>query len=105
MAIWKCTLGVVDVGAKIVSVSAVRTDGEDVRGPYELPSVASSPGAKYVDGVVVGKETLADVRDRTVEAVHAMYLAELEQEAKIAAVLGTWEASLEAALNALEGGA
>ena len=102
---WKYTLTVADLDAKILSVSATRTEGEVVRGPYVLPEVAASPGAKYVDGVVVGKETLADVRNRTVEAMHAEYLKDLAKEAKIAQVLGTWEAELETAHNARPGGA
>ena len=104
-ATWKYTLTVKDLDAKILTVSATRTEGEDVRGPYVLDSVAASPGAKYVDGVVDGMETLLDVRDRTIEAMHAMYEAELAKEAKIAAVLEGWVASLEAAHNARPGGA
>lgn len=88
---WEIDFENVDLGKMLLTVVGTRTDGEDVR-TYRLP------------GVSVDKHdrTLLQIRDDVRDRLRAMYLADVAEEAGIAAMLSGWSTALTDALNATE---
>jgi hypothetical protein len=91
MATWTVEIEVADLDAKLVNVTATRTDGVDIR-TYALKGVSADTHDK----------TLSEIRAIVSAELWAAYQAELAKEAKVATLLAGWETALASDLNALE---
>ena len=90
MATWATTITVKDLHNKIISVTGVRTDGEDVR-TYTLSGNIDMTG-----------RTLVSLRDEIVDRLWKIYQADIDKETNIATLISGYENALNTALDALE---
>ena len=89
MATWTVTMKVLDLTARTLRVTGVRTEVDDVR-TYTITTRWDDALTRAQNGVLF--------RD----ALWGLYQAELASEADLATFLGTAQADLAAALTALE---
>ena len=89
-ATWETSITVVNREQKRISVSATRTDGEDVR-TFGLRTV-----------FIPANETFAEFKTRIAVALNQSYLDEVADEAANSVIVGTAEADIDAALDAME---
>jgi hypothetical protein len=90
-ATWKVTVVLTNPAAGTASVTATRTDGEDVR-TYSLAKVSTD----------TAKTAAGDITGRIVESIRKMFLVDEAQRAATQAVTNKWDAALAEALNAEE---
>ena len=89
MATWATVIKVTNLQAKRISVTATRTDGEDV-------------WTKTVNGVV-DPDSLATTRDQINGTIWNAWQEYIGEQASNAALLANYEAALAADLNTREG--
>lgn len=90
-ATWQYNLVFTNLSSKVLNVTAIRTDGEDVRN-FSLPGILADTHEK----------SLTQIRDEISAKMYAQYEAEVAKEVKIVALLNGWAAGLKIATEALE---
>ncbi len=92
-ATWTVKIDVTDRLRKLCNVTGTRTNGTDVR-TYTLPGVSAD----------THDTPLATIRTQVINALYAMYQADVAAATDAAAMISGWESSLATGLNGKEVG-
>lgn len=87
-ATWQITINVIDLASKRIRVTAIRTDGADVR--------------SYWCATIVNPDDLAGVRADVLTVLQSLHTAAMDKQTAADSLLAGWETNLKTAMDAWE---